>query len=364
LAAPAFQNALSASADVYVDEAVAGLNGNPVYIDGQSSLAGGGGIQSQLSTSGNVAVVVLPSTAFGSDDTTGIANQIGLKSHYQTIIVVNSDAVTGGVGVAGTNHDAISTLIYKDINAGQTPGAAINKNLSTINKLASGTTTSTGSGTGSSSNDAGAAPLTIVGSGIISLFVVAAVAIFFLNRNKRNKQSRVLTTGNKTTYVPSARFSKYVPENLQPLLKQLDDTARKHSKLANDALAPQLAKIINNLQELFNRIHKQGDGGNNERLAEIEYSDKLTKLVEALGPAYYLDIAEKPDLWDNPDERLHAVDQAVDAVEYQLVENIRQVNASKDLKFQVALDSLMGSKAPKVADLYKTNDDKEKEENK
>jgi hypothetical protein len=57
---------------------------------------------------------------------------------------------------------------------------------------------------------------------------------------------------------------------------------------------------------------------------------------------YLLDILKHPNLWDDPDERVSEVRDAVVAVSEQLVENIKQVNARRGLHFQVSLDGLIG----------------------
>ena len=75
---------------------------------------------------------------------------------------------------------------------------------------------------------------------------------------------------------------------------------------------------------------------------KIEYGDKLGKLSAALDRRYLLDILVNPHLWDDPDERVVEVSDAVDGVAEQLVDNIKQVNARRGLHFQVSLDTLSG----------------------
>ena len=101
--------------------------------------------------------------------------------------------------------------------------------------------------------------------------------------------------------------------------------------------------IADNVTELFERLGGKASESQ-RRLAEIEYGDKLAKLTAAVDRKYLLDILVHPQLWDDPDERISEVRDAVVAVSEQLVENIKQVNAQRALHFQVSLDSLIGQR--------------------
>jgi len=92
---------------------------------------------------------------------------------------------------------------------------------------------------------------------------------------------------------------------------------------------------------LFRRLHVRADVLQ-RGLAQPEYVDKLGKLVEALGPEYLLDVLANPRLWDDAAQRVQNVQSAMDALDAQLVENIRQVNARRGMVFQVGLDGLFG----------------------
>jgi hypothetical protein len=352
-AAPVVLNSLS---DDYISDAVQGLGSSSVYTDSQASLANAGQIASDLNGSG-VAVVSLPTGAFDTLGPSDVANAIGNKlgGKYNTVIVVNGNAVT----TAGGNGNAtqITTTINEAIAKGVSPGQAILSQAGQIKTLASGTKTSTGSGTGSSTDNGGDGGIVgLLGGGLLGIVVLGTLGVVAFKHLKQRPTLSALPAGQQTSaYVAVGDVSEHLPVRLRGLVKELDGLARKHSKIPGDKLAGEIHGLIVNLQELFERIqNKQGDT-NNAALAAGEYENKIKKLNEALGEEYYLDIAQNPKLWDNPTERLQAVNDAVEAVEYQLVENIKQVNASKDLKFQVALDSLMGSKGPTVQEIYTTN---------
>ena len=49
-----------------------------------------------------------------------------------------------------------------------------------------------------------------------------------------------------------------------------------------------------------------------------------------------------PHLWDDPEQRIRDVQGAIEALDAQLLRNIKEINARRGLVFQGALDGLMG----------------------
>lgn len=47
-------------------------------------------------------------------------------------------------------------------------------------------------------------------------------------------------------------------------------------------------------------------------------------------------------LWEDPEQRIRDVQRALEAVDAQILRNIKQINARRGLVFQVKLDGLMG----------------------
>jgi hypothetical protein len=122
--------------------------------------------------------------------------------------------------------------------------------------------------------------------------------------------------------------------------------------LDGQLLGPEIAAVVGDVQELFRRIKSKGTQ-QQTRMAMIAYADTLKKLLVALEVDYLKDIRDNPRLWEDSERRVREVWDAMAAVRRQVLDNIRQVNASRDLEFQVALDSLVASaESPKLSDVY------------
>lgn len=106
-----------------------------------------------------------------------------------------------------------------------------------------------------------------------------------------------------------------------------------------EVMIGQVDSLKFNLTELFERM-KAKSGRAQQRRAEQEYDNLLNTLVGALGRDYLLDVFANARLWDNPERRIRVVQAAVQAVDGQLLDNIRQVNSRRELTFEVTLDGI------------------------
>lgn len=155
---------------------------------------------------------------------------------------------------------------------------------------------------------------------------------------KLSLPDRVPEKSLELTSIPTVS-TDFAVEGLSMGVKQLHSIAEIYEK-RQSPLLPTIGGVLTNIQELFNRIDRR-ESTQASRLAAVEYADVLEKLNRALGKDYYLDIESHPELWSNPDERMEAVERALNATGEQLVKNIRQLNSSKDLVYQVSIDALI-----------------------
>lgn len=140
--------------------------------------------------------------------------------------------------------------------------------------------------------------------------------------------------------------------SLKEKLKELEHLERIYSKV-NPDLANRINDVCTNGQEMFARVKSKLDN-NTGRIAAVNYLDIFSKLNKALGEKYYLDISKNPQFWNNPQERLSAVRAALDATAKQLIENIKQINASQDIEYSVAIEALIRADANALQTAYAT----------
>ena len=279
-----------------------------------------------------------------------IANQIKSETGKEVVIVQDTTPLAQEYGVAGDNSGKVfETLQSEGLEEGVIEAVAV--------------VTQPDPAIGGEGGDF-ALPL---GGGVLVGGVAIAAVVFWI-RGKQKQKSREIKTVTTNTGSIQIPLQDGLPPKIKMLLDQMNAIIRKHHA-ERDVISDTFAKggetlidleklmatTVNNVQQLFIRLEKRGST-EKKRIAVVEYEDKLTKLIEGLGDNYFLDIAKDPNLWDNAVHRMVEVHDAVEMVNLQLIENIRQVNASKDLEFRVVLNALTGPKNnPTVKDIYQNN---------
>lgn len=254
-------------------------------------------------------------------------------SGYETVVLVKGK---NSVQIASSNPNVSSQI--SSLN----PGEGIPALVAELDRLSQTSTSTTVPG--ETPNYTGA----IVGGGSV---LVAAVVI-----------AAVIARRFKTTQPKQPNYTEYVkgfPETLKPYTTKLYQLTKKHAELGSKDLSSNMLKVISNIQVLFQKIDKKAP--EKRGIAEVEYKDKLSKLVSLLDEEHYINMVKYPEQWEEPDSMISDIRVATDSVYEEIMKNIRQVNASKDLDFKVALGTLLSAtNTPTVKDIYNP----EKKENK
>lgn len=101
------------------------------------------------------------------------------------------------------------------------------------------------------------------------------------------------------------------------------------------ALGEKLAALDENL--------KLGSAQQQANLIYAKYRPLLKKVTEITSSKYYGDFVSHPDHWEHPAAMRKQVEAAVKSVAEEVANDIRNLNSSKELNFQVSVESLIGS---------------------
>ncbi|MGO4679176.1 hypothetical protein [Microbacterium sp. 2MCAF23] len=310
----------------WLDDAASHLQQGAVYVS--PDVANASGLQTQLAklvpSDGSIAVVVLPDQAYldSKPYPTYLLDKLFDGTHYGSLVVA-----------IGTDLQATSRTIPKDEAMSIANEAEISANGNTANALTAAVQRIEASVPEGESTSGGAGPAVawLLPVGIVAALVAAGIvtAITVLRRRRGRRAE------------PAA-----IPSSVNDRLTRLSALQQDYARLgAGDAIAARTATTIGSLvgtvSQLFPRLDARA-ADDQRGLAEVEYTDKLGRLVAALDRDYLLDILQNPQLWEDPDERIQEVQEALDAVSQQALDNVKQVNARKALHFQVSLDSLVG----------------------
>lgn len=322
----------------YVNDSITSLNntGSNLYVDSSASISNSTKISSIVDGS-NVAVTVLPEYSIKNFSASNIAQQVLDKTNYDTVIVVvngNKDSF----GVASKMNETDIYIALNSSTSGNSGEILVNELGNIINLSTKEVTVSPDNSTPQNSNEG-----SFVSGGIFLGIAIALVVIvilglrFVYNRVNKGQQPE------KIEIKSASLGDKDIPEDLRKEYKEFLNNSSKLKTVKNKIDIGRTPFFINNiilnLHELFKRINRKGST-NQSNIAVIEYKNILEMINKTLSEDYYLDILSNPNLWTEPEKRVLEITNALQTVDNQLLENIRQVNSSKDLEFQVALQTL------------------------
>lgn len=324
-----------------VDQVVQYCGDQPVCLYGGASISNADELPGVLPS--DVQVVVIPQPdATQSVPSSSIASGVRKATGADTVIVIEDRGTDRFVVSSTQDATAISEALYSQ---GQSDGGlAVAAVAHTLVPGAPVTSDDGGFSVGGLSGGllVGAIALAVVGA--------ASIEIVHRVRKRRRAGASVVATRHLERELSEALDGED-GKIVQDAIKRLQERAA-----ALPDLGPTLAGLHGHVSELFVRVRRRGTD-QQIRLLQSQYKDTLTKLLKALDEDYYGDIRANPHYWSNPDARLVEVRRAVESVDGQVVENIRQVNESRDLEFQVALDSLIKAvDEAKLSDVYSDRD--------
>lgn len=286
----------------------------------------------------NIAVVFLDAS---ESNTKQKAHEVlqSLTQSDSSIDTVIVSANGRSFGVASHNGDAaaIETLL-------NTEGAEALVSQSTeIKTMSAGTIASTETGTNTPGSDAGMSLGAGIGLGAGVLIAGLIIAVVLKSLFKGEKRS-VVSIGGNGTPVSSAKlrpqeyFTK-ISSDLGKRVAELRVLTGKHEQAGMRDSARALLRVDERLGELFYRLKKKGT--NDQMMtASVTYEDLLKKLVYIMNEDHYMDVVKNPDLWNNADVKKEQSLDAVQAVEEQIVKNIKRLNDSQELDFTITIQAL------------------------
>lgn len=316
------------SSGSWLEDAANGLTEGPVYVDGDVADAGRlqQALSKQVPQDHSIAVVVLPKEALLESGGTSTYLLDSLFDHagYQTLVIAVGGDLQADSHTLG-REAAMRIANESESAAGGDVQAAL---VETVQKIEAEQPAHGGGQAGGA--DPVVAWLLPVGVAVAVVASGTATAFALLRRRRRR--------GGDRSPVPPA-----IAERLARLIVLQQDYTRLGAAGSTTArqTAASIGALVATVGQLFPRLDAKA-AADQRSLAEIEYSDKLGRLVAALDRDYLQDLLQNPQLWEQPDERVREVQDALAAVSQQALDNVRQVNASKALRFQVALDSLVG----------------------
>ena len=338
--APGTGQADPARAVTGVDQIAETCGSQAVCLFDGASVSNATELQGVLPEGVRVVVIPRPDQA-ESVQSSEIAAGLKTRMGAETVIVIEDHAKDRFAVASDDDATAITEALYSQNQAdGGLAVAGISETLAQVG------------GPGETAAAPAVGGVAVVGGIVLAVAVVAAGGVWLVLRSRRRASGRAGAISAKLERELSAALDGPDGAYVVEAIEQLDRRAAAFPDLSERIVA-----LRQHVSELFVRVRKRGTD-QQIRLLQAQYKDTLSKLLKALDDDYYGDILRNPQYWSQPAERLAEVRRAVDSVDQQAVENIRQVNESRDLEFKVALDSLIKTVSEaKLSDVYRDRED-------
>ena len=309
-------------------------------VDG-ASISNASELSGQLPSGVRVVVVPSPDQAENVLSSGTIASQFKQATGADTVIVIEDRKKD--LSFVASNGDATKIATELNSQGKDDGGEAVAAIASTLAPTRHPDDAPSGGELGSG---------VAVGVGLVILLAAAATVTVTLIRRSR-RSGRALGSARRLEKELSSALHGGDGEFIRDAIDELSARATAYPDLSE-----RIRGLTRHVSELFVRVRQRGTE-QQLRLLTVQYKDTLSKLTKALADDYYGDIRSNPQYWSNPDQRAREVQLAVDSVDAQVVENIKQVNESRDLEFKVALDSLIKTvNEAKLSDVYSDREEK------
>lgn len=322
-----------------VDQIVQECGDAPVCLYDGASISNAADLEHALPEGVQVIVIPQPDQA-ESVQSSAIASGVQNASGAGTVIVIEDRAQDRFAVASDGDAAQIAESLYSQ---GEADGGVA------VTSIADTLAPERGSGDG---GGPGLGGILFAAVGVVAVAAAVAGGIALLRRRSRNRADRVGRSDRRLEKDLADALDGEDGEFVISAIEQLGERAASYPDIGEA-----LAALQGHVSELFVRVRKRG-ADQQVRLLQSRYKDTLSKLLKALDGDYYGDIIANPHYWSKPGDRVAEVQRAVASVDQQAVENIKQVNESRDLEFQVALDSLIKTvDEAKLSDVYNDRDE-------
>ena len=289
---------------------------------------------SQTYAGSEIAVVFLNESGV---NTSQIASQVlqGVNENggnYDTVIV----SVNGGsFGVASVNGNSAQISEYLNTNGAESliTEASLIQEMSQTGATITGTEANPVSGSYDGGMNVGAG----IGIGLgAAVFLTAGVLLFRKFFVKKSKKDGLVKE------IKSEEYFNNISQKLGSEVVRLRDLISLHEKNDLKHSADALRNVDRRLGALFSRLSRKGTT-DQVNMAAIKYQDLLKKIIYIMDEDHYMDVSLHPELWNNAEVRKQNSLDCVSAVDGQILDNIRQLNDSQDLEFNITMQALLSN---------------------
>lgn len=272
----------------------------------------------------NIAIVYNEGASNPGAEAVAISSQ----TDYDTVIVYSGTSF-GASSTNGNGSEIASVL--------NSSGDGVNAVVSQANQVKQLTIAKTGTSVGTNPpiTDSGIGIGAGIGLGLGAVLIIT-VGIVLVKK----------LFGKKSAYekpfkdvLPEEYFNN-ISQKLGQEVSRLRELIAKHEKAELPLSSQRLVAVDKRLGDLFTRLAQKGTQEQTS-IAAVKYQNLLKKIIYIMDEGHYMDLAKNPELWNHAERRKQDSLNCVEAVDEQILDNIRQLNDSQDLEFNITMQALL-----------------------
>lgn len=131
-------------------------------------------------------------------------------------------------------------------------------------------------------------------------------------------------------------------KDLAETAEKLEEVYALHEKLKpEDSLSDLILVLASNMNELNEAATQKGVMESQRQFIEIEYADRINKMIQLLDKDYYVDIVKNPNHWTDVIKRRVNVRKALERLNESVITTIQKLNDDREIDFKVAMRVLL-----------------------
>lgn len=282
----------------------------------------------------------------GASDPGAEAVAISSQTDYDTVIVYSGTSF-GASSTNGNGSEIASVL--------NSSGDGVNAVVSQANQVKQLTIVKTGTSVGTNPpiTDSGIGIGAGIGLGLgaVLILTVGIVLVKKLFGKKGSDEKPV------KDILPKEYFDN-VSQKLGQEVGRFRELIVKHENSDLPLSVERMKSVDKRLGDLFSRLSRKGTQ-DQVHTAAIKYQNLLKKVIYIMDEDHYMDLAKNPELWNHAERRKQDSLNCVEAVDKQILDNIKQVNDSQDLEFNITMQALLSDSddMDEIEELLFKNDD-------
>lgn len=182
----------------------------------------------------------------------------------------------------------------------------------------------------------------------VSFLCILMIVIIFssINTKKNKRKPSEIKKVAKDLLDGSNNELAETFNNLENVYK-LHDKLPKGSSLNNEILV-----LASNMNDMIKTLNLKSVTDSQRRAIEIDYTDRIEKLISLLGELYYVSAVNNPSHWKDSNKVIADVKKTIEQFNKDIINSITELNSSTEIDFKVAMNVLLNKSDNEFNKLY------------